>query len=146
MDIKVFDIYPIDCNSTRLGQVESLKKLDYCRFTTSRWPYECYLVACLNLQIHIFENILVSRFILKRNILEPNVAMDSIFDHLRILSHLDLLLIFRIENFKNMGGSQLSLINVWYKMTIVSDCYSCKENLIDCCEYVQKRYAIVLHE
>ena len=45
-----------------------------------------------------------------------------------------------------MGGCQFGLGYIRYKIAVISYGYSCKEDLVYCCEDIKQRNAIISHE
>ena len=65
------------------------------------------------------------------------MPLETLSDHLRLLTLLNLILILRIQNLEDVGGCQFGLIYIWEEVAVVANCYCREEDNVDCCEDVQ---------
>lgn len=64
------------------------------------------------------------------------MPLDTRVNHLGVLTRLNLLFIFRVENGEDVGCGNLGLIHIRHEVRIIADSDTSEKDLIDCSENV----------
>lgn len=100
----------------------------------------------MDLDIDVFENMLLSALVFETHIFEFDVPLDARVYHFGVLTNLNLLFVLGIENEEDMGSSNFSLVHIRHEMRIIADGDTSEKDLIDCSKNIQNGNSIVAHE
>ena len=117
--------------------IKPLQKLEKSRFTTTRRSHKCNLLSFPDVEINSPQNDVISRIILKIKIPNLNISLNSRILQFRSKSNLPLILIFFIQNHKQIPSRLLPRQHIRHEIKCISSVPSSPRNSHNRIKYIQ---------